>query len=127
MSSPNHSRVIFLLALLTMAAVPAFQQPLSPGAVVDVVAGLIDGVVGRDDLEELKGCFKGTDDIARLLNVAVEEFKSGGVMGMSTAILETGKLIQKLPESLQRCVNISNDVQRFVSWSSIFLKPDEIV
>jgi len=75
------------------------QLPL-PSTVEDVVlivAGLIEGIVHKDDLDYLQSCMTDTESLVVDSLGIYTNLKEGGLTGIGEAIISVGQFIVDLP------------------------------
>lgn len=100
---------------------------LSGTDVIKITAGLIDGVVHKDDLNVLLNCFQGADSLTGDFEAMVNDFKLGGISGISNGIQVMATIIQELPNDLQTCSSIEDDLTKMGQWAEIFLHPVDLM
>ena len=77
-------------------ALMSFQQPVNAfngGDVIRVFAGMMDGILHKDNLNYLLGCMSGTDALVGDIESAVVHFKAGGTIGIGQGIMDNGKFL----------------------------------
>ena len=108
---------IALMSLATPAAC------FSGSDVIRVFAGLMDGILHKDNLNYLLGCMSGTDSLVVDIENAVVHFKQGGTMGIGEGIMDIGKFLQDLPPACYNCGGIPDDFQKLGQFFAIFGNP----
>ena len=111
--------VLFVASIMTVTQVNAF----SGGDVIRVFAGLMDGILHKDNLTYLLGCMSGTDALVVDIENAVTHFKQGGTMGIGQGIMDIGKFLQDLPPTCYNCGGIPEDFKALGDFFSIFGNP----
>ena len=91
--------------------------------VIKITAGMIEGVVHKDDLNVLQNCFQDADSLTGDFQQMVTDFKTGGVSGLSNGIQVMAKILQELPNDLQTCQSIEDDLTKMGQWAEIFVHP----
>ena len=76
------------LLVLVLATLCAQSYAINAVGVVEVFAGVMFGVIKKNNLEELKGCMVGTDAMVKDIENAVENFSNGGVIGITAGIYD---------------------------------------
>ena len=91
--------------------------------VIKITAGIMDGVIHKDDLSELLSCMSGADQLTDEFESVVNDFKTGGISGYTNGIEVMAQIINELPNDLTQCTSISDDLSKLGTWASIFLHP----
>ena len=91
--------------------------------VIRVFAGLMDGILHKDNLDYLLGCMSGTDSLVVDVENMVTHFKQGGTMGIGEGIMDIGKFLQDLPPTCYNCGGIPDDFNKLGQFFSIFGNP----
>ena len=82
------------LLLVCVAAMSIEQTRAFNGMdVIRVFAGLMDGILHKDNLNYLLGCMTGTDALVVDIENAVTHFKQGGTIGIGEGIMDIGKFL----------------------------------
>ncbi len=79
------------IALMSLTAQPV--AAFNGMDVVRVFAGLMDGIIHKDNLDYLMGCMTGTDSMVADIENAVTHFKQGGTIGIGEGIMDIGKFL----------------------------------
>lgn len=93
---------------------------------VQVVAGLMDGVIQKDDLNQLQTCLTNADQLTTQIQQVVSDFEKGGMSGIMAGITILGQIITALPQDLHNCENIQGDLTKLEQWASIFAHPETL-
>lgn len=93
---------------------------------VDFVAGVIDGVILKDNLKEIKQCITNVDTVKSEVETIINGFESLTVIGITEAIETFAKLASEVPVDFQQCEGIRPDLDRFKLWAEIFLHPTDL-
>ena len=80
---------IFVMAMLTCQQVQAFGAT----DVIKVFAGLMNGILHKDNLDYLLHCMSGTDALVEDVVLMVKHFKEGGATGIGEGIMDIGKFL----------------------------------
>ena len=100
----------FATALLTASAVatdlPATGLTFGAMSIPDYVAGLIFGLTGDNNLEELQSCFHVTSDIETQAKLVVSDFAEAHIIH---ALEDLGSLASMLPPALSTCEGMQDD------------------
>ena len=93
-------------------------------AVPDFVAGLIYGFTGHNHLAELQGCFEGTQPELQEVKTALDDFRN---FHFIDGVKDIGAIIWMLPDSVQHCEGIQDDIDAIEEWADIFHHPITLV
>ncbi len=107
-------------------ALLSFSAPVNAFGGLDVIrvfAGIMDGILHKDNLDYLLGCMTGTDSLVVDIEDAVTHFKQGGTMGIGKGIMDIGKFLQDLPPTCYNCGGIPEDFQKLGQFFAIFGNP----
>lgn len=120
--------IIIVVSLLaaSLFTLTSAKLIMKPNEVIDIVTGLVEGVTKSGDLEELQGCISDTEFLTYNIEKSVNELRKGGVGGVTSAIMSMKELIENIPQSLDRCVKLGSDINKFRRWANIFSKPVEL-
>ncbi|CDW82544.1 UNKNOWN [Stylonychia lemnae] len=111
------------LTLLLVATIATQTYALTGSQVIEIVAGMMDGVIHKDDLAELQACMQGADQLTDEFDTAVSDFEQGGITGYTSAIEVVAQIINQLPQDLNQCTSIDGDLSKLGDWAKIFLQP----
>lgn len=93
---------------------------ISPETIAVAVAGLVYGLTGDNNLDEMQKCFKSTGPMIEDLQKALEEFKTFNIIG---GINEIGQMILQLPYAFKDCASMKEDMHAIEDWATIFSDP----
>ena len=91
--------------------------------VIKVFAGLMDGIIHKDNLDYLMGCMSGTDALVQDVENMVTHFKQGGTTGIGEGIMDVGLFLQHLPPTCYNCGAIPDDFKKLGDFFAIFGTP----
>ena len=94
-----------------------------PLDVVNVFAGIMDGILHTDHLDYLLSCMNGTEALVTDVENMVTHFKEGGPVGIAHGIMDIGKFLQDLPPTVYYCGGIPDDFNKLGNFFSIFGDP----
>lgn len=97
------------LILLTLA-LKALTLELDKNQTISIIAGIIDGVIKKDHLKELEACLNESEEITSQLQEIKEDLESKNINAMFEGLRLVGKLIISLPEQLEDCKDIKDDL-----------------
>merc|ERR1719231_1997279 len=92
-------------------------------AVEEYLAGVIYGMIEKDDLPEMQKCLKNTETVAAEVKAIVNEVAKGDLADVIKGVQDAVKLIQELPTDLSDCKDIQGDVQKIKTWGDELLSP----
>ena len=113
--------------LSTIAGIVATQYQMDVEGVEEFVAGLIYGLIQKDDLPEIQQCLKDSEDLEVKITAAISDISKGDFQDVLKAVEEIGQILKDLPVDLQDCQNIQEDVQKIENWAQIFEHPTQLV
>ena len=93
---------------------------ISPETIAVAVAGLVYGLTGDNNLDEIQKCFKSTEPMIKDLQEALDDFKSFNIIGGINAI---GGMILQLPYAFKDCTSMQEDMHAIEDWATIFNDP----
>merc|ERR1712070_311757 len=106
-----------------LVAAAAYHYNADISGVEEFIAGMIEGMIQKDDLPELQKCLKNTDVVATQVENIVNEIAKGDLPDVIKAVEDALALIQALPTDLEECENIQDDVQKIKAWGENFITP----
>merc|ERR1712238_362527 len=88
------------------------------------VAGLIEGLIQKDDLPEIKKCMTNTETVSVEVTRIVNEMSAGTMAAILEGVKDIYALINELPTDLKDCENIQGDITKVVenvmaNWSGV--------
>ena len=109
---------ICLLLIFVQASVA-----ISAEGVIEIIAGIINGVIEKNDLQEIEACITNVDDMTINIERAIEGFEEGDAVGILEGLMEIEQFVLKIPPTLKGCVAIQDDINTFLAWGAIILDP----
>ena len=91
------------------------------------VAGLIYGLIQKDDLTKIQTCLKDASGLETEIEQAVADFSKGDITDIMAGVELVGKIIQELPTDLGDCQAMQDDINRIEAWAQIFSDPTKLV
>merc|ERR1719230_1178780 len=91
--------------------------------VEEYLAGVIYGLIEKDDLPEMQKCLKNTETVAVEVKKIVNEMAKGDMQDIIQGVQDAMKLVQELPEDLTDCKDIQGDVTKIENWGKQFITP----
>ncbi|CDW71791.1 UNKNOWN [Stylonychia lemnae] len=116
-----------ILTLLLIFGLVSVQTKITAEQAVEVIAGIMDGVILKDDLKELSQCMTDVQDDTDSINQIANDFSSLTLTGILSGIEEFRNLMIKLRGDLTTCECIRPDVDKFLRWGEIFIEPSILV
>lgn len=95
-------------------------------AAADFVAGFMFGMTADNNLTEIENCFTGGELMFHEIETGVADIKKGGWDEDIQAALEFGLAILQIPQALNTCKSMSDELAAIESWASIFKNPAEL-
>ena len=87
-------------------------------------AGLIDGLVMKDNLPEMQKCLGEVKKVAPEVQNIVNELSKGDLTDVIKGIKDAVALVQELPTDLDDCKNVQDDLTKLKQWSNEFITPE---
>ena len=110
----------------TAAIIGTYYQMNIEGA-EEFVAGVMYGLIQKDDLPEIQKCLANAEILEVEITGALSDFSKGDISDMIKAVQEFGVIIGQLPEDLNECKNIQDDITKIETWAKIFANPVALV
>ena len=95
-------------------------------ATADFVAGFVYGMTGDNHLTEIEACFQGGDLMYQEIETGIADIKKGGWDNDTQAALQFGLAILQIPQALNTCENMDQDIAAIESWAQIFTDPAKL-
>ena len=93
----------------------------------EFVGGLIYGLIQKDDLPEIQKCLKNGETLEVEITNAISDFSKGDIQDVIKAVQELGQIVKELPQDLDDCKAIDDDIAKIEAWGQIFLNPVALV
>ena len=93
----------------------------------EFVAGLINGLIGKNDLTEIEKCLKNTQLLEQNIEVALADVERGDMNDVIKGVREFGDVLMQLPQDMATCTSIQPDVLQIYNWALKFQNPVTIV
>ncbi|CDW78581.1 UNKNOWN [Stylonychia lemnae] len=116
-----------LAITLVISSILVSVQAISVNETIAVVAGLLDGVIKKDDLKELTTCMTDVDDVSKSVETIYSDLSSMTMTGLLSGLEEAAKLVAFLPRDFQQCEGIRPDIDRFTKFASVFIHPSDLI
>ena len=102
---------------IVAAAVASLSLKINLVETEEFVAGIIQGFVQHDDLEEIEKCFQNGERVESEIEQIVSEFAKKDVADIIKGIEDTIGLINEFPQDLADCKNIQGDLDKIADWA----------
>jgi hypothetical protein len=100
---------------------------LGPEDVAELLAGIIEGMIGNNDLPEIQKCIADSGNLEKEISEAIADFEKGDVGDIIAGIQIMVGVVQEFPQDLQDCQGIQPDIARIEKWAAIFDDPQKLV
>ena len=110
-----------------LAAIIATNYNMDIAGVEDFVAGLIFGLIAKDDLPEIQKCLANGELLEQEITNAISDISKGDLSDIIKAVEEIGHIITELPQDLADCQGMSDDIAKIENWAKIFSHPTTLV
>ena len=110
-------------AVSALAAVSSAAK-LDPLAIPDWIAGFVFGLTGDNHLTEIEQCYSGGQGLITDVQKALADIKSGHFI---SGVQDVGQVIWDLPDALQNCENMDEDIAKIEDWAQAFTHPVSLV
>ena len=85
-----------------------------------ILAGLIEGMIGQNDLKEIEACYGGSKEMTHELKKAISKFEGGGWNNITQGALQVVEIGLQIPKELHTCTNMSEDLAKVEAWGKQF-------
>lgn len=103
----------------------AAQNGLAVSA-ADFVAGFVYGMTAVNHLTEIEDCFTGGELMFHEIETGIADIRKGGWDNDAQAAFEFGLAILQIPQALNTCKSMSDEIAAIESWATIFTNPGEL-
>ena len=98
---------------------PSVDMDMNDVAGVELfLAGMVDGLVQKDNLPEIKTCLADANVVLQSGKAIAEEFMKGDMESIIKACEDTFKLFKALPDDLKACENTQDDLNTIKTWAT---------
>ena len=105
------------------AAILATKYSMSLEGTEEFVAGLLYGMVQKDDLPQIQNCLTNAESLEVEITNAVSDISKGDFQDVLKAVQEIGQIIKELPTDLDECKDIQDDITKVEAWAAVFANP----
>ncbi len=95
--------------IATLCLVLLFVQSsvaISAEGVIEIIAGIINGVIQKNDLSEIEACISDVGGMEDNIERAVKDFEDGSPVAIIEGIMEIEQFVLKIPPTLRGCTAI---------------------
>ena len=100
-----------------IVAAVAVQFGMNLKSAEQFIAGIIKGVVEKDDLSEIEQCFKNAEEAEYEIEKALSDFSKMTWNDILNGIEDVAVLINELPEDLKDCKAMQGDIKKVEDWA----------
>ena len=93
----------------------------------DFLAGFMYGMTTVNNLTEIEACYAGGDLMYNEIDAGIADIKVGGWNEDVQAALEFGLVVLQIPQALNTCESMTEDLTAIESWAAIFKDPTALV
>ena len=109
------------------AAIISTQYGINVEQTEEFVAGMIYGLIEKDDLPEIQKCMKNADTLELEITEAFADFSKGDFQDILKAVQEVGEIVKEVPADLADCEGMDADLAKIEAWAAIFTNPAKLV
>ena len=103
------------------------QYRINVEGVEEFVAGLIEGLIQKDDLPEIKKCLQNEQTLETEIETAIADIEKKDFKDIIAGIQEIGTIVQQIPGDLSDCKDIQGDLDKIEAWAKIFTEPSKLL
>ena len=86
--------------------------------VEEFVAGVVEGFVNKNDLNEIKACLTDADTLEGEIEAIVKDLETLNINNIVDAVKKIVTLVQQIPGDLKNCEGIQGDLSKITNWAS---------
>ena len=110
-----------------LAGILATNYQMDVAGVEDFVAGLMLGLIKKNDLPEIQKCLQNSSSLEVEITNAVSDISKGDIPDIIKGVQEIGQIVKELPTDLADCKNLTADIQKIEAWATIFSDPKKLL
>jgi len=92
----------------------------------DFVAGFMYGMTGDNHLTEIEACYQGGQLMTQEVEAGIADIKKGGWDNDTQAALQFGLAVLQIPQALNTCKGMDDDIAAIEAWAQIFTDPTKL-
>ena len=92
----------------------------------DFVAGFLYALTGENHLTEIEACYQGGSLMVGEIEAGIADIKKGGWDYDVQAALQFALVALQIPQTLNTCENMDEDLAAIKDWASIFTNPAQL-
>eukprot|EP00347_Sterkiella_histriomuscorum_P007004 403350611 len=121
--------LLTLVIASTLLLAPQVQAKLTMNTdqAIEFVAGVMDGVIQKDNLKEIKLCISDVKTISNEVQEIAQDIMTLEMPKMIEGVMKFMELLQQYKGSLTQCEAIRPDVERFMKFGEVFLHPADLI
>ena len=110
-----------------LALLAGYDKYMDASQIQEFIAGLVFGLVQKDDLKLIETCLKDGDTLTKEVTIALQDFAKKDLQDILAGVSEIGVVLQQLPQDLGDCTGMQPDIQRIENWAQIFKDPKLLI
>ena len=80
-----------------------------------------------NNMTEIEACYAGGELMYEEIDAGIADIKKGGWDNDTQAALQFALVALQIPQALNTCESMTDELSALESWASIFLNPSELV
>ena len=93
----------------------------------EILAGLIEGLIAKDDLPEIQKCLTNGETLEKEFETVIADLEKKDIGDIIKAAQEVGVIIAEIPTDLANCKETTADLQKIATWAKQFTNPIKLV
>ena len=116
---------VFAAAAALLGADPQFRSDVNN--VEEFIAGMIFGLIQKDDLSNIQACLTDADTLEKQVEEAIADLSKGDLNDLIAGAKILMQIVQELPSDLKNCESMQGDLNRIVAWANQFSNPQVFI
>ena len=116
---------VFAAAAALLGADPQFRSDVNN--VEEFIAGMIFGLIQKDDLSNIQTCLTDADTLEKQVEEAIADLSKGDLNDLIAGAKILMQIISELPTDLKNCQSMQGDLNRIVAWANQFTDPQVFI
>ena len=100
---------------------------MTPTDVEQFVAGVIYGLIQKNDFADIKTCLANAETIGKEAEEAIVDFSKLSEQGIIDGAEVVFHIVEELPQDLKNCKNMAVDMERIARWTARFASPTVLI